>query len=306
LEERSTFVVAAALAAAIGVAELFQHLRRSNPAAGRRAAGLSLWRPDIEWTDKAAVGPNVSHLPSDLWLIGLGNLGQAYLWMLGLLPYADPADVRLVLQDFDILTDANDSTSLLTQQGLVGLKKTRSIASWAEGRGFRTAIVERRFGLNLRVTGDEPWVALCGVDNGEARAALEEVGFERVIEAGLGKGVSDYLALRCHTFPSSRTARAIWGDRGVEDAVTVDAPAYRALQAAGMDRCGLTQLAGRTVGAPFVGAVAAALVIAEATRLAIGAHRYELVDGHLRNLDHLQAVRGIELPPFNPGITASK
>ena len=26
-----------------------------------------------------------------LWLIGLGHLGQAYLWALGLLPYLEPA-----------------------------------------------------------------------------------------------------------------------------------------------------------------------------------------------------------------------
>jgi hypothetical protein len=32
-------------------------------------------------------------------------------------------------------------------------------------------------------------------------------------------------------------------------------PAYQALEATGADQCGLTKLAGRTVGAPFVGAV---------------------------------------------------
>jgi len=36
-----------------------------------------------------------------LWLIGLGHLGQAYLRALGLLPFARPQDLSLILQDID-------------------------------------------------------------------------------------------------------------------------------------------------------------------------------------------------------------
>ena len=39
--------------------------------------------------------PELRLLPSRLWLIGLGHLGQAYLGALGLLPYADAAKVGL-------------------------------------------------------------------------------------------------------------------------------------------------------------------------------------------------------------------
>ena len=49
-------------------------------------------------------------LAGGLWLIGLGNLGQAYAWLLACLPY--PARVaEIMLQDFDTLADSNDSTS---------------------------------------------------------------------------------------------------------------------------------------------------------------------------------------------------
>ena len=47
------------------------------------------------------------------------------------------------------------------------------MALWCESRGFRTSIVERRFADDFRVAGDEPRVALCGVDNAPARADLE-------------------------------------------------------------------------------------------------------------------------------------
>ena len=70
-----------------------------------------------------------------------------------------------MLQDFDKLVEANDSTSLLTTRAKLGEKKTRAMALWCESRGFRTSIVERRFADDFRVAGDEPRVALCGVDN---------------------------------------------------------------------------------------------------------------------------------------------
>ena len=84
--------------------------------------------------------------------------------------YASPEDVSLVLQDFDELVEANDSTSLLTTGANLGMKKTRAMALWCEARGFRTSIVERRFSADFRVAEDEPRVALCGVDNALAQS----------------------------------------------------------------------------------------------------------------------------------------
>lgn len=301
LNERCEFVPSGVVAGALAVAEVFQHLRGSQPAAGRRSAGLSLWRPDLDWRAVDAAGPAISRLPAALWLIGLGNLGQAYLWTLGLLPYADAGDVQLVLQDFDLIAESNDSTSMLTQQALIGQYKTRAMAQWAERRGFRTAIVERRFAPDFRVASHEPAVALCGVDNELARSALEDVGFGRIVEAGLGGGTSDFLGFRTHIFPGARKARDIWSGGTTGDAARIDLPAYRSLAATGADRCGLTQLAGRTVGAPFVGAVAGAAVIAELLRMVNGAHGYDLLDGHLKDLGHRTVVQAQDLPPFNPG-----
>lgn len=305
LGERREFVPSGVMAGALAVAETFQHLRGSQPAAGRRSTGLSLWRPELDWREANAAGPDIRRLPSELWLIGLGNLGQAYLWTLGLLPYADPSDLRLVLQDFDVLAESNDSTSMLTQQALIGNYKTRAMAQWAERRGFKTEIVERRFAADFRVGAHEPAVALCGVDNALARSALEDVGFGRIIEAGLGGGTSDFLGFRTHVFPGARKARDIWRDGTAAGSVQIDLPAYRSLAASGADRCGLTQLAGRTVGAPFVGAIAGAAVVGELLRMVNGAHEYDLLDGHLKDLGHRTVVQAQELPPFNPGSTGA-
>lgn len=308
LPERQEFTPSGVLAGALAVSEAFQFVRRSNAQAGRRAIGLSLWRPEegVSWLEEPAHGPSLDILPSRLWVIGLGHLGQAYLWTLSLLPFARPEDVKLVLQDFDELVLANDSTSLLTTLALLGEKKTRAMARWCEERGFQTAIQERRFRGNFRVDDDEPGVALCGIDNALGRAALEDVGFRRVIEAGLGRGTEEYQAFQVHTFPARRSARDRWGgvtERGVAE-TTLYLPAYQSLAVAGLDQCGLTTLAGRSVGASFVGAATATIVIAELLRMLMGEHRYEVIDGSLRSLKYRQAIRyeGLD-DPFNPGYT---
>jgi hypothetical protein len=213
-------------------------------------------------------------------------------------------DDEVVLQDHDTLVNANDSTSLLTTPAIVGEKKTRSMARWCEERGFRTTITERRFAEDFRVGGDDPPVALCGVDNAQARAALEYPGFGRVLEAGLGRGTREYLDFQMHTFPAGKSAKERWG-RAVQEVSAnglLERPAYKALASDGLDQCGLTTLAGRTVGAPFVGAVTSTVVVAELLRMVLGDCQYEVVDGTLRSLNEPCAVPKSDTgEPFNPG-----
>jgi len=305
LEERNAIIPAAVLAGALGVSEAFQHLR-GNPMAGRRSVGLSLWKPDALAWETAADGPSSIVLPSRLWLIGLGHLGQAYLWTVGLLPYSQPSDVELVLQDFDELSLANDSTSLLTTPRLIGRLKTRAMAKWAEARGFRTRLVERLFPGGIRISDDEPRLALGGVDNPQARAAYEDAGFDCIVEAGLGAGPREYLALRLHTFPGSTTARKKWGGiAGASAASMPETSAYRDLARNGVDSCGVVRLATRTVGAPFVGAVAATLVISEVLRRLNGGAALEVLDLTLRDPASRAAVQAsCEPDRFNPGFTS--
>jgi hypothetical protein len=165
-------------------------------------------------------------------------------------------------------------------------------------------ITERRFAADFQVGGDEPSVALCGVDNAPARAALEAPGFGRVIEAGLGRGTREYLDFQMHTFPAGKSARERWGGATPEGSANglLERPAYKALASKGLDQCGLTMLAGRTVGAPFVGAATSAIVVAELLRMVLGDRQYEAMDGTLRSLDEPYAVpKGDADAPFNPG-----
>src|SRR5690606_20338696 len=112
LPERGEFEPAGILGGALAVSELFQQAV-SGGLGGYRPVGFSLWTPATSW-EKAEPGPAVKFLPAEAWLVGLGHLGQAYLWTLGLLPYHRPDDVILFLQDTDELKKANLSTSILT------------------------------------------------------------------------------------------------------------------------------------------------------------------------------------------------
>ena len=297
------------LAAGLAVNEAFLHVNGGVPAAGRRISGLSLWCPgtDVDWLQPDEGEPELTYLPSRLWLIGLGHLGQAYLWGLSLLPYRDPAEVNLVLQDIDVITESTESTSILTDAVMVGEKKTRAMAAWAERRGFATSLTERMFAADFDRQADEPSVALCGLDNGAGRRALDQVGFDLIVEAGLGRGHRDFRTMRLHVLPGRRAAADIWKQTW-EGEKLEDRPAYAKLMADGvLDRCGMTLLAGKAVGAPFVGSIAATLALSEVLRVLHGGTVYQLIDLDLLSLDQRVASRHPgDFSGLNPGFTLAK
>lgn len=302
LPETREFPPSGVLAGALAVSEAFQHLRGRNAQAMRREVGLSLWRPEARgsWAEPALRGPAEYLLPERLWVIGLGHLGQAFLWTLTMLPYAEPGAMTLVLQDFDRITESNYSTSLLTSPMDVGRMKTRLAAEYCEQLGFRTVLVERPFDERLLIGPKDPLLAFCGVDNPEARRCLEGPGFTEVIEAGLGHQGEEYLAFALHSFPASRRAKDVWsGTSGSEVAQLLAQPAYQGMLSRGEDECGLIEVAGATVAVPFVGAVTSALAVTEAIRATMGVHRYELIDGSLR--DPKRARGMLRAPDPEPG-----
>lgn len=290
LPERGNVMLAPLVASAAALSEAFQHFD-GRPVAGKRAAGVSLWRPGADWRAHDDSEPPLSFLPRSLWLLGLGNLGQAHLWGLGMLPFPDTEKPQLVLQDFDTVSRANESTSVLTNELAVGRRKTRAMAAWAEMFGCATAIVERRFGASTRRLDDEPAVALCGFDNALARSALEDAGFELIVEAGLGSGPAAFMNFALHSFPGSRAAMEIWKeDAKVPSPPLAPARAYAGLRNDGMDECGLAILQSRSVGVPFVSLIVAAFVIAELLRRLHNGTACEVLSGSLFDLDLIEPI----------------
>lgn len=280
--------LAGVCAAAIAVSEAFSYVRRDVIEAGHRRIGISLWNPlaIAEWNTPASRGPQLAYLPTDLWLVGLGHLGQAYAWVLGMLPYPEQHRPRLVLQDVDRVTASNLSTCLLVDANDVGARKTRVMARRLEAVGFDINLVERRFGAGHRPEPTEPSVALFGVDNVAARRDLDSAAFALVVEAGLGSGYRDFRSVRMHTFPGPRSASELWpATAASQEAIALNS-AYQQLAKDSNDLCGVTMLASKAVATPFVGAFSASLVVAEIMRPLHGGGVHTSLDLQLQSLSH--------------------
>lgn len=275
-------------AAALGVNEAFMHIRGDLDEAGHRSVGMSLWNPlaVADWCDNAQKGPELAYLPKSLWLVGLGHLGQAYAWTLGMLPYPVNGRPHLVLQDFDKAAKSNLSTCLLLWAADLLKPKVRAVASRLEAAGFTTALVERRFGPEHRAMVDEPTTALFGVDNVAARRDLDTAEFAMVVETGLGSGYRDFRNIRLHTFPGPRLPSQIWTAESTAQTATELNDTYKNLAEERKDICGMTLLATRAVATPFVGALAAVLALAEVMRPLHGGLVHSALDVQMKSLRH--------------------
>jgi hypothetical protein len=290
LGEREYCVLAGVAAGALAVGELFFDLAAINVEATHRAVGLSLWRPDLPWSDPGAVGAPVEYLPNEFWSLGLGHLGQAYLWCVGLLPFAEPSTAKIILNEFDTVIRANLDTGLLTRPRDINRLKTRVASDWMEGLGFRPRLVERAFDADTRRQPTEPTLALCGFDGKGPRHVLDGTGFANVIECGLGGTADDFDVFEFHTLGRpSPPASELWPPGSaalpvLSEEEVLKNPVYRAVRDLG--GCGHMQLAGVSAAVPFMGAVAASLVVAESLRMLHEGERFQLVKWRLGCPEH--------------------
>ena len=127
-------------------------------------------------------------------------MGQAFLWALSALPFTDPGNVSLVLQDRDMVTEENWATSVLVKDETYGSLKTKVAEHWASAKGFDTRRIDRRLSARDRLEDDDPRLALSGVDKVEARRLMAKVGFDCIVDAGLGRTASDFDRYRVTVF----------------------------------------------------------------------------------------------------------
>ena len=283
------------LSASLAASEMFRFYSGETSRFGQGRVGISLLDPATPWDDPVACKSVFA--PDALWLLGLGHLGQAYAWSLASIPFADQKPL-LVLQDTGLIEDANLSTSVLTFDGDLGRLKTRTVAGWLEARGFHTRITERLFTGDSSPQVGEPRILLGGVDNLEARQALEDPGFDLVVDAGLSPLGKSYDWLTIKTFTGTGRARTVFSEptRGTEVSA-LEIEAYRAL---GLDECGVNELAGVAVGVPFVGLVASTLVLSEVIRALHGKALTTSMAGRVHVLNEVERVTGSPLET-NPG-----
>lgn len=235
-------------AAGAAINEAFQHVYRGWVLAGQRRI-----RFDFPQGARAAN-------PSAGWVVGLGHLGQAYLWTLALAGVGRVGAIRL--SDFDMVTLSSLSTCLLVDLGDVGRKKVDAVADRLASVGFEVVRDYEKLSLEEDLVPLQVRTAVIAVDNLGLRRGLDRLRGVRVLECGIGDGADGFTRVQMHRFPGSRLARDVWAgeDPRASRHVDISKPAYQALLGESGDECGTTMVASRSIATPFVGAFAGALL----------------------------------------------
>lgn len=262
----SSFALAGVFAGAAAVRQIFAGVLAGKTLRPRDAT-ISLWTP---WMPAASSGsgPDRFDVPDKFWLLGLGHLGQGFVWNLCLLGVGRGL---AVVQDDQAIGEENEATGLLVLPGQTGEKKVRLASRWLERCGWQTSLIERRHYGDIRLTQDDPPYLLCGLDRVEPRIVMAHHGFEFMIDAGLGHGPYDFEGIQLRIIAKGRTTNGLWneGTKTTPGELLdkfLDTKAYADL-AKRIGRCGIVSFAQASTGVPFVGAAAGALTIAQAIRL---------------------------------------
>lgn len=253
-------------AGALAVREVFANAIGRRHSVNRRAV-ISLWQP---WLQKGEPrpAPRVLTLPRSLWLVGLGHVGQGFLWSLAFLP---AAGTHAILQDDQTVGEGNVGTGLVTQ--LLDFekrnKKARVAARWLEGAGWTTSLIERRNYGDLQPADNDPPVVLTSLDEPTARLAIAKAGHGFMIDAGVGHGAFEFEIGQIRVVPKGAYTDGLWAHaaRPKNIDAMLETPAYRE-HARKYDGCGTFTLAEASAAVPFVGAAIGALTIAQLLRVA--------------------------------------
>jgi hypothetical protein len=237
-----------------------------------RDATVSLWTP---WQPASMdeIGPERFDVPDKLWLLGLGHLGQAFVWTLCFL--RGEGERLVVLQDNQKISEENEATSLLVLPGdeQLGEKKVRVADVWLKQAGWQTSLIERRHVGDVALGDDDPPILLSGLDRLKPRLVLAKHGFPFMIDAGIGHGPGDFEGIQMRTIVNGEPPMGLWSEPAkaeeTEDGTKglLDRPAYVELEQH-VGECGKVSFAEASVAVPFVGAATGAIVIGQAIRLA--------------------------------------
>lgn len=289
LERGPSHALTGTAGAGLYLAERFFDACGVHAAALKRPVGLSLWRPDLAVHDPSARGPALNYLPAELWLMGLGHLGQGVLWAWSMLPYQDPSTAQILLHDFDRAIPANFGSQVLMMQPDAGRRKTSIAARFLNGRGLDPGVVDRRVDERVRRDLSEPALCIAAFDGGGPRWLLDDLGFDATVVVGVGGNVSSFDDIEVHTLPlASGKAKDIWkpGSGSVDaERLAANNAFYRRVREE--RRCGDLELAGVSVAVPFVGAITGAIAVAELVRMISGGPQF--------------AFHGLELRSGEPG-----
>ncbi len=246
--------------------------------------GLSLWnlQADNDWYRDEYQGVDNPYLPDSLWTLGLGHLGQAYLWTLGFLPFKSPESTKILLQDMDIIGDENIGSQVLSRSIDVGRPKTRVCCSFLENLGFKTQLIEKPYqkeDLLQEWMKEYPFV-LNGVDNVKTRKGILKDKLKLFLDGGTNGSSDLFDSFTLKNVKSiNKTPNEIWGSKELSD-VVLHKNLYERYNK--KYDCGVLSNVG--ISTPYVGMFGASIVISELVRALNKGPKYTIVSLQMRDL----------------------
>lgn len=239
-------------AAGAALNEIFHHLYFNRALAGQRKITASLPSSSMEH--------DIALMEDDAWFVGLGHLGQAMLWVLSLKGMSPENKLQLRLQDHDHISESSLSTCLMSWNEDMGKLKVDVVGERLSQLGFTCEKVTNKLIYDELPQNTKESVCVVAVDNISFRRGMDKLPSKKIIEAGIGDGINGFTQVQLHTLPGIRKAADIWAgnDPKATEVVSIKAPAYQDLLNKTKDTCGTTQLAGRAIATPFIGAFAGA------------------------------------------------
>ncbi len=254
------------------------------------STGISLWNINsgTEWYKDSKDGPRIINMPREIWALGLGHLGQAYLWTLGLMPFTNPSNVLFLLQDDDTVENENIGSQVLCSDSNIGFPKTRACLKFLEDLNYKTRIVEKRF---LPGNSEEEWIKqfpflLNGVDNAETRRNINKSCHKLFLDGATNGSSSlfDSFTLKNVTF-IEKEAHILWPVADPKE-IVLHKNLYDRYNKE--NKCGILTNIG--VSVPFVGLFGATFVIAELLRSLNQGTIYSIVSLCMHDLSSVDAV----------------
>lgn len=251
--------IAGSFSAAQAVREVFAHVRGKRGGAPR-SSSISLWEP---WStiDQAESGPTEIHLVKNIALVGLGHLGQGFLWNLLLLPIHGD---QMLLWDYQHTAEENIGTGVLTMPSDVGTRKTRVANKWLEAHGWKTALVEQKFTSDQKCSDESPPLIVSALDSPTPRRWILAADYSQMIDLGVGHGAADFEYAQLRMLPKG--AMDSWTNS--EEQKSADDLLCRPAYAQMADQCGAFALASSSVAVPYVGLALGALAVSQLLRYA--------------------------------------
>ena len=252
--------------------------------------GISLWNLNSgeKWHKMENDGPQELNMPRNIWALGLGHLGQAYLWTLGLMPFKEPQKSLLLLQDADTIDSENIGSQILCFENNIGKPKTRPCLEFLEALGFRTQIVEKPF---IKGDSSQDWmenfpILLNGVDNIITRKSISNEYLDLFLDGATNGSLAlfDSFTMK-NIFRIEKNINELWPE-AINNDIILHKKLYDKYEKT--HKCG--QLTNIGISTPFVGLLGATVVVSELLRSLNYGKVYSIITLQIRDLSNITAI----------------